>query len=130
MRLKEFIDRMEPYCGDDLLLITSWAILVNKEPELINQITALVQSMVSKDKEYKNMSAEWAGYAFDYLVPAITADTDFTTCINAVRLAYLAGGSPIVSRINKILVSDNITLEKIKELHPTIYEAYLEFTEE
>lgn len=89
-------------------------------------ISKLAEQMAMDKEINENRAREWASYAM-LLVPEINKDTDFTICINAVRLCYLAyQGKQFIDNIDKILVSDNIDLEHIESLHPYIYQYYME----
>lgn len=129
MRLKDKIMQYEqfgiPY--DDLSLITQWAMETKQEPELISIIGALAQSVAQDAREEKCKVKEWSTYAYNALVPAITKDTDFTTCINSIRLADMAfDNKAFVKAIDDIMSSTHITYENLKEMHPAIYQKYEE----
>lgn len=129
MRLKDKITQYE-YFGidyDDISIITQWAIEAHKEADLISAIGALAQAMALDAKQEKRRTREWSYYAYTSLVPEISANADFTTCINCIRLAYMAfDNKQFVDAVDKIMVSNHITYEVLKEMHPEIYEKYEE----
>lgn len=133
MRLKEKIMQYEQFGidFDDISLITQWAIEEHKEPELISAIGALAQSVAQNARDEKARVKEWSYYAYNALVPAITADTDFTTCINCIRLADMAFDNRFfVKAIDDIMSSTHITYDNLKAMHPVIYRKYEELKNE
>ena len=127
MRLKDFLNAYDGYIpADDFDFILMWSRINHNEKDLICMISKLAEQMAMDKEINENRAREWASYAMQ-LVPEINEDTDFTICINAVRLCYLAyQGKQFIDNIDKILVSNNIDLEHIKSLHPYIYQYYME----
>lgn len=130
MGLKEFIQSYDVFCKDDFDIIEKWASYNGCQAELISNISALASSMV-KDKQALDWQIkEWSAYAMQ-LVPNIEEDTDFTTCINALRLAYFAyDGHQYIDIVDYILRSKNIAYETVAEMHPMIIMKYNQLKEQ
>lgn len=130
MRLKEFLEVYDVFCKDDFDAIVKWAGYNGCQAELISLITALASSMAEDKRALEWQIKEWSSYAMQ-LVPNITEDTDFTTCINALRLAYFAyDGHQFIDIVDYILQSKNITYETVAEMHPMIAIKYGQLKEE
>lgn len=122
--LFEFISDYGAFCNDDLELIAKWAIYNGYQTALIGKITELAQSLVDEGFKFQHRTKEWCTYAMS-LVPEISADTDFETCINAIRLAFLAyDGMQFTNAVDYILTSNNITIQHLDEMHPEIAQKY------
>lgn len=127
MRLRDKIMQYEKFGieYDDFSLITQWAMETHQEPELISIIGTLAQIVAQNARQEKQRVKEWSYYAYTSLVPAITTDTDFTTCINSIRLADMAfDNKSFVKAIDDIMSSTHITYKQLKDMHPEIYRKY------
>lgn len=130
MSLKEFIECYDVFCKDDFDIIVRWAAYNGCQPELIATVGALASSMAEDKRALEYQIHEWSNYAMN-LVPEITEDTDFTTCINALRLAYFAyNGHQFIDAVDYVLKSKNITFEIVAEMHPMIAIKYSQLKEE
>lgn len=130
MSLKEFIEYYDVFCKDDFDIIVRWAIHNNCQSELITSISALASSIAEDKKALDHQIHEWCNYAMN-LVPEITENTDFTTCINALRLIYFAyNGHQYIDAVDYVLKSKNITFEIVAEMHPMITIKYSQLKEE
>lgn len=128
--LKEFIECYDVFCKDDFDIIVRWAAYNGCQPELIATVGALASSMAEDKRALEYQIHEWSNYAMN-LVPEITEDTDFTTCINALRLIYFAyNGHQYIDAVNYVLNSKNITFDIIEEMHPMITLKYNQLREE
>lgn len=120
MGLKEFIDIYDVFCKDDFDIIVKWAGYNGCQSQLISLISALASSMVEDKKALEWQVKEWSAYAMN-LVPELYADTDFTTCINALRLAYFAyDGEQYIKIVDNIMKCDCMNWAVIEEMHPMI----------
>lgn len=130
MSLKEFIECYNVFCKDDFDIIVRWAAYNGCQPELIANVGALASSMAEDKRALEYQIHEWSNYAMN-LVPEITEDTDFTTCINALRLIYFAyNGHQYIDAVDYVLKSKNITFEIVAEMHPMIAIKYSQLKEE
>lgn len=130
MSLKEFIECYDVFCKDDFDIIVRWAAYNGCQPELIATVGALASSMAEDKRALEYQIHEWSNYAMN-LVPEITEDTDFTTCINALRLIYFAyNGHQYIDAVDYVLKSKNITFEIVAEMHPMITIKYSQLKEE
>lgn len=130
MSLKEFIECYDVFCKDDFDIIVRWAAYNGCQPELIATVGALASSMAEDKRALEYQIHEWSNYAMN-LVPEITEDTDFTTCINALRLIYFAyNGHQYIDAVDYVLKSKNITFEIVAEMHPMIAIKYSQLKEE
>lgn len=130
MGLKEFIECYDVFCKDDFDIIVRWAAYNGCQPELIATVGALASSMAEDKRALEYQIHEWSNYAMN-LVPEITEDTDFTTCINALRLIYFAyNGHQYIDAVDYVLKSKNITFEIVAEMHPMIAIKYSQLKEE
>ena len=122
--LKEFIDIYDVFCKDDFDIIVKWAAYNGCQSQLISIISALASSMVEDKKALEWQVKEWSYYAMN-LVPELYADTDFTTCINALRLAYFAyDGDNYVRFCDKIMECACMDWATVEEMHPMIVLKY------
>ena len=65
------------------------------------------------------------------LVPEINIHTDFTTAINALRLAYFAyNGQQFVNFADKIMKADCMSWSLVEGMHPMIWLKYKGATED
>jgi hypothetical protein len=120
MGLKEFISIYDVFCKDDFDIIIKWAGYNGCQSQLISLISALASSMVEDKKALEWQVKEWSAYAMN-LVPTLYADTDFTTCINALRLAYFAyDGEQYIQIVDNIMQCDCMTWAVVEEMHPMI----------
>lgn len=124
MNLKQFLESYDVFYKDDFDAIVGWAAYNGCQPELIECIAALGKSIAEDKRSLEWQIHEWSAYAMN-LVPAIEEDTDFTTCINALRLAYFAyNGHQFIDIMDYILKSKNITFETVADMHPMIAMKY------
>lgn len=130
MKLRDFIDKYGFFYENDFELIIKWIENNGYQKEMIQLITKLTESLVAEHKQYKSRSKEWSSYAMSIL-PEITEETDFTTCINAIRLIYMGyRGSQFRELCDNVMKSKYIDWEIVKSMHPYIYEAYFEELEQ
>lgn len=130
MSLKEFIECYDIFCKDDFDIIVKWASYNGCQSELISLISALASSMASDKKALEFQIHEWAAYAME-LVPEIDIHTDFTTAINALRLAYFAyNGQQFVDFADKIMKVDCMSWSLVEGMHPMIWLKYKGATED
>ena len=128
--LKQFIEYYDVFCKDDFDIIIKWAAYNNCQPELISAIAALATSMTEEKRAFEWQVKEWSNYAMN-LVPEINEDTEFKTCINALRLAYFAyDGYQYIDVVDQILKSKNIEWAVVEEMHPMIVMKYNQLKEE
>ncbi|MBQ9731194.1 MAG: hypothetical protein IJV94_03745 [Bacilli bacterium] len=129
MSLKEFIECYDVFCRDDFDIIVKWASYNGCQSELISLISALASSMANDKKALEFQIHEWAAYAME-LVPEIDIHTDFTTAINALRLAYFAyNGQQFVDFADKIMKVDCMSWSLVEDMHPMIWLKYKGVTE-
>lgn len=129
MSLKEFIECYDVFCRDDFDIIVKWASYNGCQSELISLISALASSMANDKKALEFQIHEWAAYAME-LVPEIDIHTDFTTAINALRLAYFAyNGQQFVDFADKIMKVDCMSWSLVEDMHPMIWLKYKGTTE-
>lgn len=130
MKLKQFLESYDVFYKDDYEAIVGWASYNGCQPELIGYISALAKSMAEDKKALDYQIHEWCNYAMN-LVPAITEETDFTTCINALRLIYFAyNGKQYVEAVDYVLRSKNIAFETVADMHPMIIMKYNQVKEQ
>lgn len=124
--LKEFIECYDVFCKDDFDIIVKWASYNGCQSELISLISALASSMAEDKKALEFQIHEWAAYAMN-LVPEININTDFTTAINALRLAYFAyNGQQFVDFADKIMAVGCMNWGLVEDMHPMIWLKYKE----
>ena len=129
MNLKQFLESYDVFYKDDFDAIVGWAAYNGCQSELIGNISALAKSIAEDKKSLEGQIHEWTYYAMN-LVPAITEDTDFTTCINALRLIYFAyNGKQYVDAVDYVLRSKNIAFETVADMHPMIIMKYNQIKE-
>lgn len=122
--LKEFIDAYDVFCRNDYEIIVRWAAYNGCQAELISLITDLAASMVKDKRALEFQIKEWSSYAMQ-LVPTIAADTNFTTCINALRLAYFAyDGEQFAKIADDIMKAECMTWAIVEDMHPMIWLKY------
>lgn len=130
MGLKEFIECYDIFCKDDFDIIIRWAAYNGCQPKLISTIATLATSVAEEKQTFEWQVKEWTSYAMQ-LLPEIKEDTDFMTCINALRLAYFAySGRQYLEIVDYILKSKNINWEIVEEMHPMITIKYNQLKEE
>lgn len=124
LELKHFLESYDVFYKDDFDAIVGWAAYNGCQADLIESISALAKSIAEDKRSLEGQVHEWAYYAMN-LVPSIEEDTDFTTCINALRLAYFAyNGHQFINAVDYILRSKNITFETVADMHPMITMKY------
>lgn len=129
LNLKQFLEYYDVFYKNDFEAIVGWAAYNGCQSELINTISALASSMAEDKKALDYQIHEWCNYAMN-LVPAITEETDFTTCINALRLIYFAyNGKQYIEAVDYVLHSKNIAFETVADMHPMITIKYNQIKE-
>ena len=128
--LKQFLEYYDVFCKDDFDAIVKWASYNGCQSELISLVSALASSMVEDKRALEFQIHEWATYAME-LVPEIDVHTDFTTAINALRLAYFAyNGQQFVDFADKIMKVDCMSWSLVEGMHPMIWLKYKGATED
>ena len=128
--LKQFLECYDVFCRDDFDAIVRWASYNGCQAELISLISALASSMAEDKRALEFQIHEWAAYAME-LVPEIDVHTDFTTAINALRLAYFAyNGQQFVDFADKIMKVDCMSWSLVESMHPMIWLKYKGATED
>lgn len=130
MNLKEFLEYYDVFYKNDIDAIVGWAAYNNCQAELVSAISALATSLVQEKQSLEWQIKEWSAYAMN-LVPDITREMDFTTAINALRLAYFAyNGEQFVNFTNKLMEEvDSITWPIVENMHPMIWLKYKGLTD-
>lgn len=124
LNLKQFLEYYDVFYKNDFEAIVGWAAYNGCQSELISTISALASSMVEDKKALEYQIREWSSCAMQ-LVPTISADTDFTTCINALRLAYFAyDGDQFIKIADDIMKANCITWAIVEDMHPMIWLKY------
>lgn len=128
MDLKSFLEEYDWLYKNDFDALRLWAAMYNHQQELINFISTLAADIVTKANKDRHKTSEWAYYALVSLTPEITEDTDFTICINALRLCDMAyeAGQNFIDACNHIMQSKNIDWDVVEHLHPEIWLKYEE----
>lgn len=130
MGLKEFLEVYNVFYKDDFDAIVGWAAYNGCQAKLISLITILANSIAEDKKSLEWQIKEWSAYAMQ-LVPEIDIHTDFTTAINALRLAYFAyNGQQFVDFADKIMKVDCMSWSLVESMHPMIWLKYKGATED